>query len=356
LIVEPALFDASGFRKLVSGRRRGVGATALRGALRIGEWFYAAAAGWRNRRYDRGAAAIHRVGVPVVSVGNLTLGGTGKTPLVEWLAGWFHTRAVRLVVVSRGYGAKDGEENDEARALRRLLPDVPHVQNADRVAAARQAIQEFQAELIVLDDGFQHRRIARDLDIVLLDALEPFGFGHVFPRGTLREPLAGLRRADVVVLSRAGLLGPNERAEIWRIVDSHAPAALRAETVHAPRELIAADGKELPLETIRGQSVAAFCGIGNPAGFRHTLETCGCRIAGFREFPDHHRFTSKDVELLADWSRGLGATAVLCTCKDLIKLHAEQIGDRPLWGVRIELEFKTGQEPLESRLKGMLTK
>ena len=191
--------------------------------------------------------------------------------------------------------------------MRRLLPDVPHVQNADRVAAARQAIQEFQAELIVLDDGFQHRRIARDLDIVLLDALEPFGFGHVFPRGTLREPLAGLRRADVVVLSRAGLLGPNERAEIWRIVDSHAPAALRAETVHAPRELIAADGKELPLETIRGQSVAAFCGIGNPAGFRHTLETCGCRIAGFREFPDHHRFTSKDVELLADWSRGAGS-------------------------------------------------
>jgi tetraacyldisaccharide 4'-kinase len=354
--VEPALVDASGFRELVSGRRRGAGATALRGLLRAGECFYAAAVRWRNRRYDSGAAAIHRVGVPVVSVGNLTLGGTGKTPLVEWLAAWFHARGVRVAVVSRGYGVNRGEENDEARELRSLLPDVPHVQNADRVAAAQQAIQAFHAELIVLDDAFQHRRIARDLDIVLLDALEPFGFGHVFPRGTLREPVEGLRRADVVVLSRADLLGPTERAEVWRIVARHAPAALRAEAIHAPRKLIAADGKTLPLETIRGQSVAAFCGIGNPAGFRHTLETCGCRIAGFREFPDHYRFTPKDVDLLAEWSRGLGVSAMLCTCKDLVKLEIAQIAGRPLWGIRIELEFQTGQKLLESRLESMLTK
>jgi tetraacyldisaccharide 4'-kinase len=354
--VEPALLDASAFRELVSGRRHGAGATALRGILRVAECFYAAAIGWRNGRYDRGAAAVHRVGAPVVSVGNLTLGGTGKTPLVEWLAARFHARGVRVAVVSRGYGANRGEENDEARELRWLLPDVPHVQNADRVAAARQAIQAFQAELIVLDDGFQHRRIARDLDIVLLDALEPFGFGHVFPRGTLREPVEGLRRADVVVLSRADLLSPNERADIWQIVRRHVPTALCAETIHAPRELIVADGRRMPLETIRGQSVAAFCGIGNPAGFRHTLERCGCHIAGWREFPDHHRFTSKDVDLLADWSRGLGVSTILCTCKDLVKLQTEQIAGQWLWGVRIELEFKTGQELLESRLESLLTK
>ncbi len=353
---ETALLDASGFRKLVSGRRRGGGATALRGVLRAAECFYAAAVRWRNGRYDRGAAAIHRVGVPVVSVGNLTLGGTGKTPLVEWLAGWFRARGVRVAVVSRGYGVTNGEENDEARQLRALLPDVPHVQNPDRVAAAREAIREFQAELIVLDDGFQHRRIARDLDIVLLDALEPFGFGHVFPRGMLREPVEGLRRADVVVLSRADLLGPSERAEFWRTIESHAPAALLAETIHASRELIAADGQRMSLETIRGQSVAAFCGIGNPAGFRHTLETCGCRIAGFREFPDHYRYTSKDVDLLAKWSQGLGASAMVCTCKDLVKLQAEWIAGRALWGLRIEMEFKTGHEPLESRLESMLPK
>jgi tetraacyldisaccharide 4'-kinase len=354
--VEPALFDASGFRELVSGRRHAPWATVLRGVLRVAEWFYSAAVRWRNRRYDRHAAAVHRVGVPVVSVGNLTLGGTGKTPLVEWLARWFRERDVRVAVVSRGYGAEAGQENDEARELRWLLPDVPHVQNADRVAAAQEAIRAFQAELVVLDDGFQHRRIGRDLDIVLLDALEPFGFGHVFPRGTLREPVEGLRRADVVVLSRADLINQDERAKVWRTVACHAPSALRAETIHAPRELIAANGQGLPLETIRGQSVAAFCGIGNPAGFQHTLETCGCRIAGFREFPDHYRFTPKDIDLLAEWSHKLGVSALVCTCKDLVKLQIERIAGRPLWGIRIEMEFKAGQELLESRLEHMLPK
>ncbi len=165
-----------------------------RGALALAEIPYAAAVDWRNRRYDCGAT-VQRVGVPVVSVGNLTLGGTGKTPLVEWLARWFADRGVRVVLVSRGYGALPGQPNDEALELAQSLPQVPHLQNRDRVQAALEAIGELGAQLILLDDGFQHRRLARDLDLVLVDALEPFGFGHVFPRGTLREPLAGWRRA-----------------------------------------------------------------------------------------------------------------------------------------------------------------
>ncbi len=214
---------SSSFREIVSGRRRGPVAAVLRGALGLAEPCYAAAVRWRNRRYDRGAATVHRVGVPVLSVGNLTLGGTGKTPMVRWLAQWFHNRGARVAVVSRGYGAKVGNANDEALELRRLLPDVPHLENPDRVAAAREAVATLGCQAILLDDGFQHRRIARDLDIVLLDALAPFGFGHVFPRGTLREPLAGLRRADAVVLSRADLLDSSEREEIWQTVRAHAP-------------------------------------------------------------------------------------------------------------------------------------
>lgn len=348
------MLGPSEFRDIVSGRRRGVWASVLRGGLRVAEFFYSAAVQWRNRRYDRGAAVAHRVAARVVSVGNLTLGGTGKTPLVHWIAEWFHSQDVRVAVVSRGYGSKDGEENDEARELQWLMPDVPHVENPDRVAAAQEAIRAFNSQVIVLDDGFQHRRIARDLDIVLLDALEPFGFGHVFPRGTLREPVAGLRRADVVILSRADLLNPIERAKIWRTVRRYAPKAICAETIHAPRELIAANGQGLPLETIRGQSVAAFCGIGNPAGFRHTLETCGCKVAGFREFPDHHLFTPKDIDLLAGWSHELGVSAIVCTCKDMVKLRAERLAGRPLWAIRIEMEFQSGEESLESRLKCLL--
>jgi tetraacyldisaccharide 4'-kinase len=173
------VFKASTFRDLVSGRRKGVGAAALRTLLRVVETPYTLAVNWRNRRYDRGRAEVQRATVPVVSVGNLSLGGTGKTPLVKWLARWFTERGLRVGIVSRGYGASEGQSNDEARELALALPDVPHVQNRDRGAASQQAVAEFHCQVILLDDGFQHRRLARDLDIVLLDALEPFGFGHV---------------------------------------------------------------------------------------------------------------------------------------------------------------------------------
>ena len=347
------MLHPSTFRDLVSGQRRGLGATLLRGGLRVGEVFYAAAVRLRNRRYDCGTAAVHRVGVPVVSVGNLTLGGTGKTPMVEWLARWFRARAVHVAIISRGYGSAGGARNDEALELERKLPETPHVQNPDRVAAAHTAIAEHHCQRIVLDDGFQHRRIGRDLDIVLLDALEPFGFGHVFPRGTLREPVAGLRRAHVVVLTRADMLDAIRRAEIWRVVQKHAPQAVCAEAMHAPRVLLAADGREQPLAALEGAAVAAFCGLGNPAGFRHTLGTCGCRIASFREFPDHHRYTDADVASLAAWCERLDVSAVVCTEKDLVKLPVDRLGGRPLWALGVGLEFLGGQEALEAKLSAL---
>ena len=118
--------------------------------------------------------------------------------------------------------------------------------------------------------------------------------------------------------------------------------------------MIAAGGRQAPLDEIWEQPVAAFCGIGNPAGFRHTLEQCGCRLAGFREFPDHHRYTPRQVDLLTRWAEGLGVSAVVCTCKDLVKLAVDRLGDKPLWAVRIEMEFLAGQVPLESRLRTFL--
>ncbi len=154
----------------------------------------------RNWRYDTGRAVPRRVSAPVISVGNLTLGGVGKTPFVEWLARWLVARGVRVAIVSRGYGAPASGDspdierlNDEARELAEKLPGVPHCQHADRLSACQRAIDQHGAELLLLDDAFQHRRVYRDLDILLVDACEPFGFEHVFPRGTLREPLAGAR-------------------------------------------------------------------------------------------------------------------------------------------------------------------
>ncbi len=341
------------FRELVSNQRRGARATLLRGALRAAEVPYTWAVRWRNRQYDRGKKPIERVGVPVVSVGNLTLGGTGKTPLVEWLARWFRQRDLRVTIISRGYGAEAGSRNDEALELEQKLPDVPHVQNPDRVAAARMAIEEFDCQLILLDDAFQHRRIARDLNIVVVDALEPFGFGHVFPRGMLREPLAGLSRAHVVALSRANLVDAAERERIKSVVRSYAPAALWIECNHAPRELRSAAGATAALETMAGKPVAAFCGIGNPEGFRRTLAQCGLQVVAFREFPDHFSYQRADVESLVKWASNLPVEAVLCTQKDLVKLGIERLGTRPLWALAIGLQISAGQAEFEARLQSI---
>ena len=339
---------------MVSGQRKGLRAAALRALLRAAEVPYTAAVNWRNRGFDSGRRKIERVGVPVISVGNLSLGGTGKTPLVEWLARWLRSRGVRVTIVSRGYGAEAGARNDEALELEERLPDVPHLQNPDRVAAAEVAIEEFECQCIVLDDGFQHRRLARDLDLVLIDALEPFGFGHVFPRGTLREPLVGLARAHVVALSRADLLEPQERAKIKAVVERAAPQALWLELAHAPRSFASSAGKEQSLDWIRGRSLVAFCGIGNPAGFRRTLEGLGAAVADFREFPDHHAYQRYDIEALAAWGDRLGADALVCTAKDFVKLRVEQIGRLPLWSLAIELKITSGQNELETRLESLL--
>lgn len=336
------MLNPSGFRDLVSGRKTGVLPALLRAVLRLVEWPYSWAMRWRNFRYDRGRTEIVSVEVPVISVGNLTLGGTGKTPLVEWLARQLGEGNRRVAIVSRGYGAERGKQNDEARELALALPNVPHVQNPDRVAGTQTAVAERGAQLIVLDDGFQHRRLARDLDIVLLDATEPWGHGHVFPRGTLREPLAGLARAQVIILTRANMLDPAARRMIQNRVAQLAPTAAWCEVQHGPDELINAVGEKLPISALAGQRLAAFCGIGNPTGFRHTLESSAGDIAAWREFPDHYAYTPKDVRSLSKLAQGVDLA--ICTRKDLVKLGTTSLGDIPLWALSIRLQFLEGEE------------
>ena len=344
----------SEFRDIVSGRRKGLLATLARGLLRVAEVPYAVAVSIRNWRYDRGAAEVHNVDVPIITVGNLTLGGTGKTPMVKWLAQRFQTAGLRVVIVSRGYGAADGKHNDEALEIAQALPNVPHIQNRDRVAAAERAINDFKSQVILLDDGYQHRRLGRDLDIVLLDALEPFGFEHVFPRGTLREPLAGLGRAQVVCLSRADAISQSERDAIRQRVAQIAPQAAWCEAAHAASKLVNARGESQPLDALSKHRVAAFCGIGNPAGFRHTLAAAGCEPVTWREFPDHHAFTSADQSELIALAQSSKADTLVCTQKDLVKLPQHELAGIPLWAVAIEMKFLRGQESFEQILEEVL--
>jgi tetraacyldisaccharide 4'-kinase len=338
------------FREIVSGRRRGLATGLLRVGLRAASVPYGWAIRSRNRKFDRGVD-VHAAGVPVVSIGNLTVGGTGKTPMVEWMARQFRSsRGIRVAILSRGYGAAADGRNDEALELELALPDVPHLQNPDRVASAAIAVGELGSQLLLLDDGFQHRKLARDFDVVLLDASEPFGFDRLLPAGTLRESVAGLARAHAVVLSRADMLDPAGRDAVRQRVAKINPNAVWCEVEHRPAALVASDGSRDAIQTAGAKRVAAFCGIGNPAGFRHTLATLGCNVAAWREFPDHHAYSREDVESLATWARDAGAELLLCTRKDLVKLRVPAIGGVPLRAVGVALQFLAGEEALTAAL------
>jgi tetraacyldisaccharide 4'-kinase len=317
---------------------------------------YGWAIGVRNWRFDRGGTEVYRPSVPVVSVGNLTVGGTGKTPMVEWLCRRARERVVRTAILSRGYGAAADGRNDEALELELALPDVPHLQNPDRSASAAVAVEELGSQLLVLDDGFQHRRLARDFDLVLLDASEPFGFERLLPGGTLREPAEGLGRAHAVALSRADMLDAAERAAVRERVAKINSKLAWCEVVHRPTGLIAADGSREELSRLEDRRIAAFCGIGNPAGFRHTLAALGCAPVAWREFPDHHGYAREDVESLAAWARDAEAQLLVCTRKDLVKLRAGSIGGVPLRAIGVELAFLAGQAELEAALEPWLEK
>jgi tetraacyldisaccharide 4'-kinase len=293
--------------------------------------------------------------VPVVSVGNLTLGGTGKTPCVEWVSRFYRGRDVAVAIISRGYGAEGGR-NDEAMVLEENLPDVPHLQDPDRVAAAERAVEELESELIVLDDGFQHRRLHRDLDVVLIDATCPPTRDHLFPGGTLREPVGGLRRAGAIVLTRCDQVPAEEVERLRTWLAKRWPDTPVALTEHRPVE-VGNGAERAPVAELAGRTVGAFCGIGNPAAFRRTLAALGAKVAEFRTFPDHHRYTRDDVADLTRWAARLPADSPLATTqKDWVKLRLPDLAGRRLWAVRIGLAFRDGEAELAAALERVMPK
>lgn len=344
--------DAERFRRVIDGSARGPAAAAARCGLALLALPYGAAVALRNAAYDRGVLRRHDAGVPVVCVGNLTLGGTGKTPLVAWVVNVLRGQGIEPAIVSRGYGAARGTTSDEAAELALVLGGVNHVADRDRVAAARRAARH-GAMAVVLDDGFQHRRLARDLDIVAVDATDPYGGGRLFPRGMLREPLAAIRRAGAVVITRAGAVDAALRRDIRQHFERACPRrapAVWAEADHVPVRLRAWDGAELPLAVLAGARVTACAGIGNPRAFRHTLAGLGAHVAHFRAFADHHAYGPADLDLLAGDARRAGAAFVATTVKDLVKLRQTAVDGRPLVAIEIALAITTGREELERRV------
>ncbi len=335
----------------VSGRRTGLIAGCVRAILLLATPAYRAIVAGRNRLFDTGLKQTHRVGAPVISVGNLTTGGTGKTPVVAWVAELLRSRRTRVCLVSRGYRALDAGGNDELRVLQQLCPGVPHVQNRDRVAAAREAIETHRAEVLVLDDGFQHRRLHRDVDIVLIDATNPWGYGYLLPRGLLREPRSALRRADVVVLTRVDQVDAEALGTLREDVrrETHAPLA---EVAFRPTHLRSLTGETASVESLVDERLLAFCGIGNPDGFRRTLDDVGLSLGddAFVPFTDHHHYTQAECQQLVERARAQSATALVTTQKDLVKLDPVWCSELPVWAVVIGAEVVAGREELEAVL------
>ena len=343
--------------RLISGETRGPLASCARGLLRAAAVPHAAAVRARNAAYDHGVKRVHDAGVPVISVGNLTCGGTGKTPVVADLVRRLQLAGRRPAVLSRGYRTLPGEgANDEKLLLDSLLPGVPHVQDPDRLAGAAVAVGEHHAECLVLDDGFQHRRLARDLDVVLVDATAPFGpgspdrpgcRGHLLPAGLLREPPASLRRAGVILLTRCDAVSPSQRAGVNSALARHAPGVPVVAVSFPPSRLVGVGGETKPPGWARGRRVAAFCGVGNPAAFRATVESLGAEPAGFTAFPDHHAHAPAEVAAVCEAAVRAGADAVFCTEKDLVKLRTAAFAGSepplPVLAVRIGAAFPRGR-------------
>ena len=344
---------AERFHAIIRGDQRGLLATLAR----IGLWWlripYACAMSIRNWKYDRASAAISRPAVPVVSIGNLTLGGTGKTPCVEYVASYYREHDVAVAILSRGYGVESGP-NDEALLLEENLPDVPHLQGRDRMTLAQTAIEELESEMILLDDGFQHRRLFRDLDIVLCDATQPIQNEYHFPRGLLREPVSGLKRASFVLFTRCDQASTESLAQQKTWLQERYPNLRTASTIHKPIVLIGM-GQSLPVDAIAGKSVAAFCGIANPEAFRQTLLSLGASIVAFRTFPDHHNFTREDIEVLNSWAAETTPDCiVLTTQKDWVKVRIAYLGDRPLYAMRIGLSFTENEAEFQQLLTSVI--
>ncbi len=257
-----------------------------------------------------------KVNARVISIGNITWGGTGKTPLVIKIARDLAAKGKRVAVLTRGYG------RDEVKELEKKLPGIPVIVGRDRVRSARTAIAKHQAEVLLLDDGFQHLRLERDLDVVMLNAAEPFGPGGLIPMGTLREPLENLARADLFVLSKCDV-GSKNVHWIRQKLNAIKPNALIFEAIHKPVALKdPLKNRTLAPQELRGRRVAALSGIGDPYSFEKTAELLGAEVAFAARYEDHHPFSLSDVLSFARKARNMGLKEVITTEKDFMRLEA----------------------------------
>lgn len=340
-------------RSIINGETRGPVGALLRIGLRLLSIPYGIVVRRRNRQFDSGQRETIRVECPVISVGNLTTGGTGKTPIVAYLARWFRDQGIRVSIVSRGYGRGEADHNDEAEELHQRLPDVPHLQDPDRVASAQIAIDELEAQIILMDDGFQHRRLGRDLNIVLIDMTCPFGHGYLLPRGLLREPITSLRRSDLVILTRTDQVSDEAIQRVLKQINAQHDSVPVIRCVHTPNGLLQYPSTMQPASALNQQRVALISGIGNPSAFRQSVIAQGAQVLDEYILPDHAEYDAGTMAKLSQWAAALESVdCLVCTHKDLVKIQSDRIGKVDLWALLIEATL-TDSQPLTERLQSL---
>ncbi len=341
----------------------------LAAPLLLAEGIFRAVAAGRGALYDAGVLPAARAGVPVVSVGNLAVGGAGKTPVALAIAGRLVGLGRRPAVLSRGYGAarsddrvvSDGERllldaaggGDEPVQMARRVPGLRVLCGADRARLAPRAVA-LGADVLLLDDGFQHRRLARDLDVVVLDASNPWGNGHCLPAGPNREPRSALGRAGLVWLTHADR-ATSPALDALRDLAVRTTGRPPVESRHAPRDL--ADGplaRVFPLSDLAGRRVGILSGVARPGSVRRTVESLGAAVVATFAFPDHHRFAEAEVAAALEAAGKAGAELLVTTEKDAVRLPVGVAGDQRIRVVRIDVEVLRGDEVLGEALDAAL--
>lgn len=327
--------------------------------------------------YRQGIFSRKKLDCFVISLGNVTVGGTGKTPTAQRLASDIRDMGYKVVILNRGYRAKwhgkvgivsDGQRlhmtaadaGDEAFMLAKHLPKVPVLIGADRSVTGQYAIENFGAEVAILDDGFQHWQLERDMDILLVDAVNVFGNGYMLPRGTLREPISHISRADVCLLTKVDQAAEGSREYIRDTVHRYNDGAQIVESIHEPRRFIPlADwyvdiaGEGVDVNQMRGRKIMAVSAIGNPASFEQTLSDLGVIIIESLRYPDHHDYSMLEMSDILRQAENMGAEAIVITEKDAVKIPMEVVhagSTVPVYVICVEVNFQAGKDEFKALL------
>jgi tetraacyldisaccharide 4'-kinase len=343
------------YRNLISAKSTNPVVVLLRFFLNIAAKGYSLVITLRNLLYTKSWFKIHTVDVPVISIGNITTGGTGKTPLVIWLCKLLQKKQVCCAVLTRGYKATQNHM-DEPAILAENCPQTKVIVNPDRVEGAAESVNKHGAKVLIMDDGFQHRRLQRDLDIVTIDATCPFGYGKLLPAGLLREPVASLKRADAVVLTKCDQISESELSRIEKKLQPINPGMIISKSIHNPIFVKSADGEEITIEQLKNKKIFAFCGIGNPDAFLNSIKNIGANLVGSKIYNDHHQYNNSDIDFIQGQANHSGADLILSTQKDWTRttlLTPAQKGT-PFAYLAVEIKFIAGEDILKQLIEDTL--